>query len=168
MTQGALKLDRRIREMAGTKVTTAQTFETGATRSSSEDRYDPEGYMSPLVEERFSNYMLKHQYQADGTKRDSDNWQKGMPRETYMKGMKRHVLHLWLRHRGWTTDDPNAGATIEEDLCAIIFNAQGYLHDILAQRQLQPVRKVECLSDYEQPFEAQDYTEALKVEAEDS
>jgi hypothetical protein len=110
---------------------TIRKFETGATRSDDTDRYDPEGYLSPLAIERFSEYMLKHQYQADGSKRDSDNWQKGMPIESFMKGMWRHFLHLWLRHRGYHPNDRKAGSTIEEDLCAIIFNAQGYLHTIL-------------------------------------
>ncbi len=110
---------------------TIREFETGATRSSAEGRYDPEGYMSPLVEERFCEYMLKHQYQADGTIRASDNWQKGMPIEDYVKGMKRHVLHMWLRHRGFEPKDPKAAPNIEEDLCAIIFNAQGMLHSLL-------------------------------------
>jgi hypothetical protein len=87
------------------------------------------------VEERFCEYMLKHQYQTDGTKRTSDNWQKGMPKDTYMQGLKRHVLHLWTRHRGYLVLDDHAGPNIEEDLCAIMFNVQGYLHTLLAERQ---------------------------------
>ena len=128
---GAVTLEKEIRKMTDE----VREFDTGATRSSSEDRYDPEGYLSPIVEERFCEYMLRHQYQADGTKRDSDNWQKGMPLETYMQGLKRHVLHLWTRHRGYHVLDDNAGINIEEDLCAILFNAQGYLHSLLAKRQ---------------------------------
>jgi hypothetical protein len=129
---GAVALDKKVCSMSEK---TVREFDTGATRSSGEDRYDPEGYMSPIVEERFCEYMQKHQYQADGTKRSSDNWQKGMPLETYMQGMKRHVLHLWTRHRGYHVLDDNAGPNIEEDLCAIMFNVQGYLHMLLAARQ---------------------------------
>lgn len=110
---------------------TIRTFETGATRSPDMARDDPEGFMSPLVEQRFCQYMAKHRVQADGTLRDSDNWQKGLPLSSYMKGLKRHVQHLWLRHRGWPVLDPRAGADIQEDLCAIIFNSQGYLHELL-------------------------------------
>jgi hypothetical protein len=116
---------------------TVREFDTGATRTSSTGRYDPEGYMSPLVEERFCEYMLKHQYQADGTIRDSDNWQKGMPIRSYIKGLKRHLLHLWLRYRGHTPQDPKAAANIQEDLCAIIFNAQGYLHTLLQDTRIE-------------------------------
>jgi hypothetical protein len=114
-----------------------RTFETGATRSDNSDRYDPEGYLSPLVIERFCEYMLKHQFQEDGTKRDSDNWQRGMTLGSYIEGMHRHFLHFWLRYRGHTPKDPKAGADIQEDLCAIIFNAQGYLHTLLKDRNNQ-------------------------------
>lgn len=84
--------------------------------------------------------MTKHRRQADGKLRDSDNWQKGMPLTTYIKGMWRHFLHLWQRHRGWTVTDPWAAENIEEDLCAIIFNAQGYLHEIIKHKRSIIVR----------------------------
>jgi hypothetical protein len=109
-------------------------FETGATRSSDAGRDDPEGYLSPLVIDRFNQYMTKHRKQADGQLRDSDNWQRGMPLATYMKGMWRHFLHLWTRHRGHQVRDPLAAADIEEDLCALFFNVQGYLHETLKKR----------------------------------
>lgn len=109
-------------------------FDTGATRSSDALRDDPEGYLSPLVIDRFSEYMSKHRVQADGQIREPDNWQKGMPLATYMKGMTRHHLHLWTRHRGFPVRDPGAAANIEEDLCAILFNVQGYLHELVKAR----------------------------------
>jgi len=116
-------------------VTEARTFDTGATRSADATRDDPEGYLSPLVIDRFNQYMTKHRFQSDGKMRDSDNWQKGMPLSTYIKGLWRHFLHLWTRHRGWAVRDPGAAADSEEDLCAIIFNAQGYLHELLVKKQ---------------------------------
>lgn len=79
--------------------------------------------------------MNRHRKQEDGSLRDSDNWQRGMPYNTYIKGMWRHFLHFWTRHRGFIVTDPKAAMNIEEDLCAIIFNAQGYLHEILKERQ---------------------------------
>ena len=114
--------------------TTVRQFETGATRSADAARYDPEGFLSPLVIERFCEYMNKHRQQPDGTIRDSDNWQKGMPLDTYMKGMWRHFLHLWTRHRGHVVRDEKAAADIEEDLCALLFNVQGYLHERLKNK----------------------------------
>lgn len=113
-----------------------RSFDSGATRSNDAGRYDPEGFLSPLVIERYAEYMNKHRVQADGTIRDSDNWQKGMPLTSYMKGMWRHFLHLWTRHRGFKVRDPMAAANIEEDLCALLFNVQGYLHEILKAKEL--------------------------------
>lgn len=112
-----------------------RVFETGATRSPEQGRYDPEGYLSPVALERFCEYMHKHQRQADGTIRPSDNWQKGLPLATYMKGMLRHVLHLWARYRGFVVQDSKAAADMEEDLCAMIFNAQGMLHELLKDKR---------------------------------
>lgn len=110
-------------------------FDTGATRSADTGRYDPEGFMSPIVIERFSEYMNKHRKQPDGSIRASDNWQKGIPRETYVKGMWRHFLHLWTRHRGFEVQDPMAAADIEEDLCALLFNVQGMLFEVLKDKR---------------------------------
>lgn len=107
-----------------------RNFETGATRSADSTRHDPEGYLSPLVIERFCEYMTKHRRQADGQLRASDNWQKGLPRETYIKGLWRHFLHAWTRHRGYAPNDDKAAVDLEEDLCAILFNAMGYLHEL--------------------------------------
>jgi hypothetical protein len=116
------------------RISTVRQFETGATRSADSDRDDPEGYLSPLVIDRFNEYMTKHRVQADGSLRDSDNWQKGMPLASFMKGMWRHFLHLWTRHRGYPVRDPKAAIDIEEDLCAILFNTQGYLHQLLKEK----------------------------------
>ena len=112
-------------------------FDTGATRSADATRDDPEGYLSPIALDRLNEYMTKHRRQPDGSIRDSDNWQKGIPLPAYMKGLLRHVLHLWTRHRGFRGRDPMASANIEEDLCAIIFNAQGYLHEVLKRKKEQ-------------------------------
>ena len=115
--------------------TKQRAFETGATRSSESGRYDPEGFLSPLVIERFSEYMNSHRVQPDGSVRSSDNWQKGIPQEAYMKSMWRHFLHLWTRHRGFAPSDLMASASMEEDLCALLFNVQGMLHEVLKAKQ---------------------------------
>lgn len=108
-----------------------RSFETGATRNQDASRVDPEGFLSPLVIERFCEYMNINRVQKDGSLRDSDNWQKGIPKDVYMKSAWRHFLHLWLRHRGMTVNDAHAAHTMEEDICALLFNLQGYLHELL-------------------------------------
>lgn len=111
-----------------------RAFETGATRSGDAGRYDPEGFLSPIAIERYCVYMQKNQLQPDGSIRTSDNWQKGLPKETYVKGLWRHMLHLWTRFRGYPVQDPKAATDIEEDLCALLFNVQGMLHEVVKAR----------------------------------
>ena len=106
-------------------MTQIRKFETGATRNIDVDKYDYEAFLSPLVLERFAEYMHKNRRQADGSLRDGDNWQKGIPKDAYMKSMFRHFFDVWKEHRGHQTP-----AGIEEDLCALMFNAMGMLHEI--------------------------------------
>jgi len=109
-----------------------RTFESGATRDTDENKYDYEGFFSPLVVERFGRYMNKHRKQSDGKLRDSDNWQKGIPRAQYVKSLWRHLVALWTLHRGYPcADEKGAPVDIEDAICAIIFNAMGYLHEYL-------------------------------------
>lgn len=104
-------------------------FETGATRNDSDGKPDFEGFLSPLVIDRFGEYMGKHRRQADGSLRDSDNWQRGIPLASYMKSGWRHFLAWWRSHRGYSANED-----IEDALCALIFNAQGYLHETIKKR----------------------------------
>lgn len=104
-------------------------FTTGATRNNDTDKFDYEGFISPLVLERYAAYMHKHRLQADGNLRDSDNWQKGIPLEAYVKSGWRHFMDWWKEHRGLPTSEG-----LEEALCALLFNVQGYLHETLKKR----------------------------------
>jgi hypothetical protein len=101
-------------------------FETGATRDSDMEKFDYEGFLSPLVLEEFACYMHKNRKQASGEMRDSDNWQKGIPVTVYMKSMWRHFMELWLNHRWYQNE-----MEMREALCALMFNVMGYLHEIL-------------------------------------
>ena len=108
-----------------------RTFKTGATRDTDKEKLDFEGFISPIVWKRFAEYMHKHRLQKDGTMRASDNWQKGIPQAEYMKSLLRHTMDLWLIHR----DSPEeARENLEDALSAIIFNAQGYLHEELKKK----------------------------------
>lgn len=109
-----------------------RTFETGATRDDDTNKLDFEGFFAPSVLKRRAEYMNKHRVQADSGLRDSDNWQKGMTKETYMKSLFRHFMDLWLHHRG---EGDEAREDIEEALCAIMFNAEGYLFETLKDKK---------------------------------
>lgn len=112
-----------------------RTFNSGATRDSDTTKNDYEGFISPLVIERYGNYMTKHRLQADGSLRDSDNWQKGIPKNVYIKSMWRHFLDVWFIHRGYRRFDKqrNEEITLIEALCALLFNVMGYLHELLRE-----------------------------------
>jgi hypothetical protein len=108
-------------------------FSTGATRDSDDGKPDYEGFLSPLVIERYGKYMNHHRIQSDGKLRDSDNWQKGIPIAHYMKSMWRHFVEVWSYHRKQRLP---AQHNQEEALCALIFNASGYLHELLKQQRI--------------------------------
>lgn len=109
-------MDNTMRELM-------REFSTGATRNLDHDKYDYEGFLSPLVLERYAEYMHKNLVQADGKLRDSDNWQKGIPLDAYIKSGWRHFFKWWRGHRTNNIE--------QEDLCALLFNVMGYLHETL-------------------------------------
>jgi len=103
-------------------------FESGATRNVDEDKYDYEGFLSPLVLERFGQYMHKHRKDNDGTLRKSDNWQLGIPKDEYIKSGFRHFVDWWLEHRGNKSREG-----LEDALMGVLFNVMGYAHEILKE-----------------------------------
>ncbi len=103
-------------------------FDTGAIRDSEEGKPDYEGYLSPTVLACFGAYMLRHQTQADGSLRNGDNWQKGIPRSVYMKSGFRHFMEWWRIHRNGAAPE-----LLNEALCALLFNVMGYLHEHLKE-----------------------------------
>ena len=100
-------------------------FKTGATRDIVEGKLDYEGFFHPLVIEAFAEYMEENRNTALG-KRDSDNWQKGIPLETYMKSLFRHLMDVWKEHRGVKTREGMMKA-----LMGVMFNTMGYAYELL-------------------------------------
>lgn len=115
-----------------------RTFETGATRNLDEHP-DIHGFTSPLATAIFARYMHQNRLQADGTYRDSDNWKKGIPIDSYIRSMRRHMQDLELHHTGY-------GDCAREDLYAamggLMFNVQGYMHEI-AKMDIEAEREKE-------------------------
>lgn len=111
------------------KMTKIRRFETGATRNDDSALPDYEGFLSPLVVMRYGEYMNRHRIQADGAVRESDNWQRGMSLDSYMKSGWRHFHDWWMEHDGYTSREG-----LEDALCALLFNVQGYLHETLRER----------------------------------
>ena len=116
-------------EAAATPGPVGRHFASGAYRDTEDGKYDYEGFLSPLVLERFAEYMHEHRRQSDGAFRASDNWQAGMPREVYLKSGLRHVMDWWKEHRGLQSRDG-----LENALCAVMFNVMGYLLEVLKEK----------------------------------
>lgn len=120
-------------------------FESGATRDVDTTKLDYEGFLHPSVLDRFAEYMHENRVQADGSLRGSDNWQKGIPKDVYMKSAFRHFMDLWKEHRGIKTD-----YGLERSICALMFNIQGYLFEHLKEKQVaqsESNRKFQAIQD---------------------
>ena len=107
-----------------------RTFKSGATRNDDTNKLDYEGFLSPIVLQRLAEYMQKHQKQADGKMRSSDNWQRGMTKDCYIKSGFRHFHDWWLEHRGLKSREG-----LENALCAMMFNVMGYLYETLKDKK---------------------------------
>lgn len=108
-------------------------FETGATRDVDEGKFDYEGFYHPRVMARFAQYMHENRTQKDGNVRASDNWQRGIPRDAYVKSGFRHFHEWWSMHRELPPDAETVA--LENALCALLFNTQGYLYEVLVRRR---------------------------------
>lgn len=107
-----------------------RTFNTGATRNLEVDP-DYEGFLSPLAVHMYGAYMHAHRTQADGTTRASDNWQLGIPLDSFIKSMTRHLHDLQLIHDGYPE---LAREDLDSALAGLFFNVQGYMHFTMKER----------------------------------
>lgn len=107
-------------------------YDTGATRDADNGKLKYEGFISPLVEKRFAEYMHLHRQQKDGSLRAPDNWQRGIPLDDYADSLIRHVQDFRLHVDGFGSEA--VSPDIEDVLCAIRFNVDGYLFEILKNR----------------------------------
>ena len=108
-----------------------RTFNTGATRNALEGKLSYMRALSPAVLRRYVEYLASHRKQADGNLREFDNWKKGIPQDAYCDSLMRHAIDAWARLLGLPSSD---GTGIEDLLCAVIFNANGWLFEILTAK----------------------------------
>lgn len=104
-----------------------RTFSTGANRNTNEGKHDIEGFVNPLVEQSFHEYMHKHRQLEDGTLRDADNWQKKIPKEELLKSATRHFHDVRMQMRGYKTEHD-----LLESLNAVKFNINALILDYLS------------------------------------
>jgi len=101
-------------------------FDTGARRDTEDGKPDFEAFLSPLVLSRYAEYMHRHRKLPDGSMRDGDDWQRGIPKSVYVKSAWRHFFAWWTAYRaGWTDLDA---------ACGILFNVMGFMHECLKSK----------------------------------
>jgi hypothetical protein len=108
-------------------------FDTGATRDTAEGKLDYEGFLSPAVLQQFARYMNMNRLQSDGKLRDSDNWQKGIPMDVYMKSGYRHFFEWWNIHRRCDKGSRREEIDLVAGITGLMFNCMGYLHEWLKE-----------------------------------
>ena len=97
-------------------------FTSGANRNTDDGKLDYEGFNNPLVDLSFAKYMNHHRKLEDGTLRDSDNWQKGIPRAELIKSFVRHSQDIKLIIRGYKVMENGKEVTLEEAINGAKFN----------------------------------------------
>lgn len=93
-------------------------FKTGAIRDDQSGKFDIAEYMSPLALGRFYEWMRK-----SAEKYGAGNWRKGIPPDSALKSLRRHL---------WLVDLKEYGVDLEPDtdhLAAAMFNIMIKLHD---------------------------------------
>ena len=115
-----------------------RNFDTGATRDTEDGKIDYWGFISPKAMKSFGEYMMKHQKQADGKLRASDNWKKGIPMDAYLRSMFRHMMDVKALLDTSSIDRMEGYAPDEavELMNAILFNVQGWLHEAMKIREV--------------------------------
>ncbi len=102
-----------------------RTFDSGAFRNSDEGKLGYEGFTNPLVMKKYAEFMSKNRQLEDGTLREPDNWQKGIPIQALMESGTRHFEDVKLHHRGHG-DDAVEGYL--DSIFGAVFNLLGMAH----------------------------------------
>lgn len=109
-----------------------KVFPTGATRGANDNKLSYKGFLSPIVLKRYAEYMHRARLRdiPEGqTIRQPDNWKKGIDKEHYADSLVRHTVEFWeALERKWPEQGSEA---LRDTLCAIMFNAMGYLYEDL-------------------------------------
>lgn len=122
-----------------------RTFDSGATRDTTVGKLSYVKALSPIVLQRYVQYLDAHRKQSDGSMREFDNWKNGIPEDTYLDGLGRHFIAVWLLAQGYPASDNHGPVTLEDSLCAIIFGASGWLHELLKKDE----KKFVCPAGWE-------------------
>jgi len=110
-------------------------FESGATRNTNTKKLSYVKGLSPTVLKRYLTYLDKHRLQSDGNMREFDNWKKGIPKDVYLDSLGRHFIAAWMLQEGIQLFEDEEEITLEDTLCAVIFNSMGWLYELLKEKK---------------------------------
>jgi hypothetical protein len=108
-----------------------RTAAAGASRDSDVGKLSYAKGLSSQVLQRYLEYLGQHRTMKDGSLRDWDNWKQGMPIEWYIDSLARHGHDAIKASQGLSVPE---NATLEDLLCAVIFNASGWLFELLVAK----------------------------------
>lgn len=94
-------------------------FDTGAVRDTQAGKPNFLECMSPFTMHRYGAYMAKA-----SAKYGEDNWTKGIPPESYLKSLERHLMKLKEEFKFGFTREPGV-----DHAAAIMFNIMGFIHE---------------------------------------
>lgn len=102
-------------------------FDTGAVRDAQDGKPNFYECLSPFAQWRYGLYMSKA-----SAKYGEDNWTKGIPIDSYMKSLERHLLKLKAELKYGIELEPGV-----DHAAAIMFNIQGLMHEQEMQKRRQ-------------------------------
>jgi hypothetical protein len=107
-----------------------RTFETGATRDANATKLAYDQGLSVQVLQAYLEYLGKHRTMKDGSLRNWNNWKKGIPPDTYRESLLRHTVDAVRKSYNLPVREESS---LNDLLCAIIFNASGWLFERLVE-----------------------------------
>jgi len=102
-----------------------RNFDTGALRDTLDGKLSFSKGLCPKVLEDYLKYLDKHRNLPDGSKREFDNWKKGIPKDVYLDSLIRHVWAVWLLMLEF-----DEIVTLKDSLHGVMFNTMGLLYEI--------------------------------------
>ena len=118
-----------------------RVFESGASKDTAEDKPSYMKALDPAVLRCYVEYLGRHRDMPDGSKRDWDNWKKGIPMDVHLDSMLRHVWAVWLLRHGYGAADNHGPVTLSDSLCGIMFAVNGMLYEMLQDEKEREGRR---------------------------
>ena len=118
-----------------------QTYHSGASRSDATNKLSYLRGLSVQVLTRYMEYLQANRALPDGSLRDFDNWKKGQPAARYKDSLYRHTHDAIRKSIGLSVPED---ASLEDLLCAVIFNASGWLFELLVAKSGNREEETKC------------------------